>query len=247
MQILIIEDEPRAANRLQRLILQLDPGLEVLAKIGTVREAIDWLSVNAAPDLIFMDVRLTDGECFEILDAVVVESPIVFSTAYSEYALQAFAVNSIDYLLKPVVLADLKRALDKYRKLLGYRMSPDAWPDFQAKPLPTLYQQQFLVTIGGRFVPVKTTDLIAAKSYMKATQLIDGAGREWLLDKSLTDVTGSLDPTMFFQVSRRWLVRLSEIKELQRGREGYTIELPGLPDSIKVSRARVAALKRLLS
>jgi two-component system response regulator LytT len=247
MRILIIEDEPRAANRLQRLILQLDPAVEVLAKIGTVKGAIEWLSANAAPDLIFMDVRLSDGECFEILDAVSVESPIVFSTAYSEYALQAFAVNSIDYLLKPLVRADLKRALDKYRKLIGYRMSRDAWPDFQVAPQFSSYQQQFLVTVAGRFVPVKITDLIAAKSYLKSTQLIDRASREWLLDKSLSEVMDSLDPGLFFQVSRQWLIRLSEIKELQRGRQGYTIELPGLPDSIKVSRARVAALKRLLS
>jgi two-component system response regulator LytT len=199
------------------------------------------------PDLIFMDVRLSDGDCFEILDAVTVESPIVFSTAYAEYALQAFAVNSIDYLLKPVVRSELKRALEKYQKFAGYRMASDAWPDFRPGSNASRYQQQFLVALAGRFIPIKSASLVAARSYLKATQLIDDEGKEWLLDSSLREVLAALDPNLFIQVSRQALVRLAEVEELRRGSEGYSVKLRSLPGLIQVSRARVAGLKHSLS
>ncbi len=134
MKVLIIEDEPRAANRLARLIEELAPEVEVLAKIPSVAATVSWLEQNASPDLIFMDVRLEDGESFEILAQTSVDSPIIFCTAYSDYALQAFAVNSIDYLLKPVVRRDLSRALTKYRKFSGYRMASGIWPDRDLLP-----------------------------------------------------------------------------------------------------------------
>ena len=196
MKVLIVEDEPRAANRLARLISDLEPSVHILAKLSSIVSTVDWLKNNPSPDLIFMDVRLEDGDCFEIFKLIPVDSPIVFSTAYSEYALQAFAVNSIDYVLKPVTRQQLKRALQKYKKFVGYRMSPDTWPDFR---LESTFQQQFLVAIGGRFVPVRTDQVIAARSYLKATQLIDHEGKQWLLDLGLKDVTARLDPSRFFK------------------------------------------------
>jgi two-component system response regulator LytT len=246
MQVLIIEDEPRAANRLHRLVVELDPTVEVLAKIESVRAAISWLSEHESPDLIFMDVRLSDGDCFEILDALDVESPIVFSTAYGEYALRAFAANSIDYLLKPVLRSELKRALDKYRKLTGYRMSREAWPDFQVDPQAPAWRQQFLIAVAGRFTPLKTDNIIAARSYLKATQLIDDSGKEWLVEQSLSEVVASLNPSLFFQVSRQWLLRLAQIEELRRDGSGYKVKLKNLPETITVSRSRVSSLKALL-
>jgi two-component system response regulator LytT len=245
MKVLILEDEPRAANRLARLIVQIDPNIELLAKIGSVEEAVSWLENNESPDLIFMDVRLSDGDCFNIFDSTVVESPIVFSTAYSEYALRAFAVNSIDYLLKPIVKQDLERALLKYRNLAGYRMAPAAWPDFKAEPSP--YKQQFLIAIGGRFVPVKSDSIVAIRSYLKAVQLVDEAGTEWLLDQSLSEVEAVLDPSVYFRVSRQWLIRLSDVHELRRDGSGYSIQLANLSQTIKVSRAKVSALKKRLA
>lgn len=251
MKVLIVEDEPRAANRLARLIQDLEPGVDVLAKIASVAATVAWLEQNASPDLIFMDIRLEDGESFEILSQKSVDSPIIFCTAYSDYALQAFAVNSIDYLLKPIVRRDLSRALTKYKKLSGYRMASADWPDFPlegdddvTKPL---YRQQFLVALAGRFRPVQTANLVAAKSYLKGTQLIDRDAGHWLLDDSLAEIERALDPSEFFRTSRQWLIRTSSVKSLDRTGQGYVVNLPCLDEPIGVSRARVTALKARLN
>ena len=251
MKVLIVEDEPRAANRLARLIQDLESGVDVLAMIPSVAGTIAWLEQNASPDLIFMDVRLEDGESFEILSQRSVDSPIVFCTAYSDYALQAFAVNSIDYLLKPVVRRDLSRALTKYRKFGGYRMASGNWPDFPLEGTDggqqPAYRQQFLVALAGRFRPVRTVDLVAAKSYLKGTQLIDRDAGHWILDDSLVEIERALDPSQFIRVSRQWLVRESSVQSLTRTGNGYVVMLPGLDKPIKVSRARVSSLKDRLS
>ena len=244
MKVLIIEDEPRAANRLARLITQIDPTIEVLEKLPSVKASISWLQNNPGPDLIFMDVRLEDGDCFEIFDAVDLDSPIVFSTAYSEYAVRAFAVNSIDYLLKPVVKAPLIRALSKHKKLMGHKMT--AWPDFNADKGKAAYQRQFLVAVAGRFIPVKIENVIAARSYLKSTQLIDKEGKQWLVDKPLSEVADCLDPLVFFQVSRQWLIKLSELMTLTRKGGQYFLQLSNLDELIKVSRSRVTPLKNAL-
>jgi DNA-binding LytR/AlgR family response regulator len=251
MRVLIVEDEPRAANRLARLIKEVEPAVEVLAKIPSIAGTIEWLDQNTSPDLIFMDVRLEDGESFEILSQKPVDSPIVFCTAYSEYALQAFAVNSIDYLLKPVVRRDLSRALTKYKKLSGYRMASSDWPDFPLEDTAAdkgpAYRQQFLVALAGRFRPVQAKDLVAAKSYLKGTQLIDRQAEHWLLDDSLAEIERALDPSEFMRISRQWLVRLSAIQSLTRTGRGYVVILPALAEPITVSRARVNDLKDRLS
>jgi two-component system response regulator LytT len=250
LKILIVEDEPRAANRLARLIMELQPGAEVLAKVPSVEQSVAWLEQNPSPDLIFMDIRLDDGESFDILERAPVESPIIFCTAYSEYALQAFAVNSIDYLLKPVVRRDLARALRKYQCLGGYRMPADGWPKFPPHEIDqtdrTIYRQQFLVALAGKFRPVRTVDLVAAKSYMKATQLIDNSGAIWLLDDSLVSVESHLDPAEFIRVSRQVVLRESAIELLDRVRSGYVALVAGVDAPISVSRSRVASLKRRL-
>jgi len=251
MKVLIVEDEPRAANRLARLIQDLEPAVEVLAKIPSVDATVAWLEQNASPDLIFMDVRLEDGESFDILARKSVDSPIIFCTAYSDYALQAFAVNSIDYLLKPVVRHELSRALTKYRKFSGYRMASGAWPDFPAERIDaggrTEYRQQFLVALAGRFRPVRTAELIAACSYLKGTQLIDRTAGTWLLDDSLREIERVLDPAEFVRISRQCLVREASIQSLARSGNGYIVSLAGLDEPLKVSRARVSPLKARLS
>lgn len=251
MRVLIVEDEPRAASRLARLIQEVEPEVEVLAKIPSVADTVEWLDQNSSPDLIFMDVRLEDGESFEILRQKPVDSPIVFCTAYSDYALQAFAVNSIDYLLKPVVRRDLSRALAKYKKLSGYRMATPDWPDFPlegtAVEKEPAYRQQFLVALAGRFRAVQTKDLVAAKSYLKGAHLIDRNSDQWLLDDSLVEVERGLDPSEFVRISRQWLVRLSAIQSLIRTGRGYIVDLESLAEPITVSRARVSALKHRLS
>jgi len=251
MRVLIVEDEPRAANRLARLILELLPDACILAKTTSVAGTLDWLERNEPPNLIFMDVRLEDGDSFEILRKRKIDTPIIFCTAYSDYALQAFGVHSIDYLLKPVIRSDLSRALSKYLRFSGFRMSSADWPEFPVEGpvganLPA-YRRQFLVALAGQFTPVKTRDLIAAKSYLKGTQLIDRDGRHWVLDHSLGEVENALDPGEFVRVSRQWLVRATSIQSLQRNDSGYVLMLKRSGERVKVSRARVRSLKERLA
>jgi two-component system response regulator LytT len=250
MNVLIVEDEPRAANRLARLIHELQPEINIVAKTPSVASTLDWLHQNASPDLIFMDVRLEDGDSFEILSQSKTDSPIIFCTAYSDYALQAFAVNSIDYLLKPIVRNDLSRALDKYRRFSGYRMSSGNWPDFpvegEFETRPPTYRQQFLVALAGKFTPVRTVNVIAAGSFLKGSQLVDRNGRHWTLDDSLVEIEKGLNPREFCRISRQWLVRLSSIASLQRNDKAYFVLLTGKNHLLKVSRTRVKALKEQL-
>ena len=248
LSVLIVEDELRAASRLRRLILELVPNTRILAELDSVAETLAWLCANDTADLIFMDVQLSDGDSFEIIAKHDVESPIVFCTAYSEYALRAFDANSIDYLLKPVTRAALKRALDKYRRLAGIRMHRTAWPDFprDTTGAGSRFRQQFLVALAGRIHPVRTIDIVAAQSYLKGTRLADTAGRRWVLDDSLTAVEESLDPADFVRVSRQWLVRVTAITELRRKNAGYELSVEHLGDPVRISRARVRLVKRRL-
>ncbi len=251
MKVLIVEDEPRAANRLARLILELQPDTGILAKTPSVAGTLAWLKSNEPPDLIFMDVRLEDGDSFEILAKTRVDTPIIFCTAYSDYALQAFGVNSIDYLLKPVVRYDLSRALRKYLRFSGYRMSSADWPEFPVEGCVDAdspsYRRQFLVSLAGQFTPVRTRDLIAARSYLKGTELLDRGGRHWVLDDSLAEIEGALNPGEFFRINRQWLVRLTSIQSLRRTDNGYVLMLKGCSEPAKVSRARVRPLKERLA
>jgi len=247
MKVLIVEDEPRAANRLERLIVDLQPAAEILGKTPSVAATLQFLDCNATPDLIFMDVRLEDGDSFEILEKRRVESPIIFCTAYSGYALQAFAANSIDYLLKPIVRKDLARALRKYQKFSGFRMSSAEWPDFPVEDAATSrrnsYRQQFLVALAGNFTPVRTADVVAVGSYLKGSQLIDKNGRQWVLDDSLAEIEGVLNPDDYYRISRQWLVRLSAVSSLLRSDSGYKVVVAALTEPVSVSRSRVGDIK----
>jgi two-component system response regulator LytT len=251
MNVLIVEDEPRAANRLERLIMELQPATKVLAKTPSVAATLQWLDSNGMPDLIFMDIRLEDGDSFEILAKRRIDSPIVFCTAYSGYALQAFAANSIDYLLKPIVRKDLTRALHKYQKFSGFRMFSGEWPDFPtedaAKRRRNSYRHQFLVALAGHFTPVRTTDVIAVGSYLKGSQLIDKNARQWVLDDSLAEIEGGLNPDDFCRISRQWVVRVSAVSSLIKSDGGYKVVLIGLTEAVSVSRSRVKGIKARLS
>ena len=251
MNVLIVEDEPHAANRLARLIGELESDVHVAAKLPSVTGTLNWLLQNDQPDLIFLDVRLEDGDGFDILARGRIESPVVFCTAYSEYALRAFAVNSIDYLLKPIVRDDLARALAKFRRYSGYRMRSSDWPDFPTEirtpTNPKAFRRQFLVAVAGRFHPVRTVDIIAVGSYLKGTKLIDLSARQWILDDPLVNIEQALNPAEFMRISRQWLVRLCSVQSLQRKTNRYHVSLHGIDEPIAVSRSRIRSLKERLA
>lgn len=251
IEVLIIEDEPRAANRLERMLKAINAEVVVCDKIPSVEKACLYLSSAPAPDLIFLDIQLEDGECFEIFEKVSVTSPIIFCTAFSEYALQAFKVNSIDYLLKPIDKQELSRALNKYQQLLGYRMPVD-WPHFlcdeniQNKNLPP-YRKRFLVTSRKKFMPIQVQDVNVIAAYMKGIKLITTQQKEWLLDDSLLDIESTLDPDDFIRVSRQSIVRINAIEAFDLIKLEVSITQPTSLITLSVSRSRIAELKEALS
>jgi len=217
MRILIVEDEHYAAKRLENLILSEVPDAKILAVIDTVEDATEWLSSHVEPNLIFMDIQLADGLSFKIFDKVQVNCPIIFTTAYDEYALNAFKVNSIDYLLKPIETAVLRQAINKYQKFFPASSSNEVnWGDitkdiFQPKDH---YKQRFLVKNGNSYAYLNTTDIAFIYSEDGLSFALNKSGKRILLDHSLDKIESTLDPNFFFRISRKHIVALSNIEQI---------------------------------
>jgi len=245
MDILIIEDEPLAAERLQNLLLESDKKFRIVKVTDSVEASVAWLKAADAPDLIFMDIMLADGQSFEIFDYVDLQVPVIFTTAYDEFALQAFKVNSIDYLLKPVDPLLLKQALKKFHALV-----PDAE---QIKKLVQSflpsgrqeYKNRFLVKSGETYTPVVLTEIAFFSYEDKLSFLYTNAGKRYMLDYSLDELETMLDPKLFFRLNRQYLSSFSAIKSVHNyfNSKLKVIVSPEVPDGIVVSKERAPALK----
>ena len=219
MKVLIIEDEPLAAMHLEALLKECDSGMEVVDVLDSVKSAEAWLNANEHPALIFMDVHLGDGLCFEIFKRVNIASFIIFTTAYDQYALQAFKVNSIDYLLKPLSKKPLCDALDKYKtfaaKEVGIRTLPDISKLLDAIQNKTPdYKERFVVKVGAHIRPVKTEEIACFYSSEKATYLVTRSGNNYLVDYALDKLMEMLDPARFFRISRQYIVAIDSIDDV---------------------------------
>jgi len=276
MTVLLIEDEAPAADGLVALLRRCDPTIDVVGRLDAVAEAVRWFQTQPAPDLVLLDVQLADGLCFEIFEQVTVRCPVIFTTAYDAYALQAFQVLSVDYLLKPLALSDVRRALDKLRLLSGpaaplvaaaaapLAVGPSAPPALLAAPpapLPDLsqlaglferlrrpYKTRFLVRWNGRMQYRATDEVAYFHAEGHAVRLVGPDGRACLVDYSLDELEPLLDPHEFFRLSRRFTVRLSAVREV-RPYPGsrLRLQLAPPPDTeVLVSRERVAAFKAWL-
>ena len=216
MRAIIIEDEKPAARRLGRLVAEL--GMEVNAMLHSVDEAIEWFQNNPHPDLIFLDIQLSDGLSFEIFDQVEVKSAIIFTTAYDEYALQAFKLNSIDYLLKPIDDQELAQALKKYRNFLpgNQKISVD-FNDIKkllVNPLEREYKKRFTVRVGQHLKIVNADEVECFYSENKGTYAHTSEGRNFLLDTTLEQLEEELSPKYFFRVSRKFYVNVNHISDI---------------------------------
>src|SRR5688500_1859828 len=160
MKVLIIEDEILAAEKLESLLLRLDSSIEIIGKLQSVIESINWLHSKPNPELIFMDIQLDDGICFEIFDAVKIKTPVIFTTAYDSYAIRAFRVNSVDYLLKPIEKESLTKALEKYKLIFEKNASSTQYVDNLSAQMVKSYRTRFFVKIGNHFhsIPVDNID-----------------------------------------------------------------------------------------
>ena len=246
--ILIIEDEIVAAQHLQRTLAQLSPRFNILAVIQSIEESVEYFSnltsPSAAPypDLCFMDIHLADGLAFHIFDQVNITCPIIFTTAYDQYALQAFKVNSIDYLLKPIGLDDLRRALDKLENLTS---PPPPIPIAALASSLKHYRSHFLIPHLDKLVPVEISQIACLYIEDKLTRAILLGGQQHTIDKPLDLIMEQLDPDLFFRANRQFIVSRDAIKDVSiwfGNKLAINLNVE-VPEKIIVSKARVAEFK----
>lgn len=216
MNILIIEDEEQAYKRLQKLVKEAVPDANIVDVIMSVRSAVEWFQNNEMPQLIFMDINLADGESFEIFNHIRITAPVIFTTAYEEYAIKAFKVNSIAYLLKPVDKADITEALDKLSTL---QKNNAAVLDYQslvkALQQPTLYRERFVVKLGDKIRSVPVDEIAYFFTENKTNFLCTTEGKKYPIDFKLDEVENMLNPRKYFRINRQFIVGMNAIDEMK--------------------------------
>ena len=206
MNAIIIEDEYLAAAELERLLGEVAPEITILTKLDSVSESVKWLKKNKA-DVIFMDIHLGDGQSFDIFEQVEVTAPVIFITAYDEYALKAFKYQGIDYILKPFDKEELQQALNKLESL-----SPTNTP-FPVASL-TVYQERFLVTVGTKMKSVTVGDVAYFMADGKYLVLFTRDGQNYILDQTISGIETKLNPAQFFKINRKFIISYNSIKEM---------------------------------
>jgi DNA-binding LytR/AlgR family response regulator len=244
MKIVIIEDEKPAAENLQQYIKSVDPTLEVLEVLTSVQASISWLQKQPMPDLIFMDIELTDGLSFTIFDHCKITCPVIFTTAYDEYWQEAFEHNSIDYLLKPVKKEKLETALKKYY-LLRQHFAANLQKLLHAQTDKGSYKKRFLVKRGADLVSVKAEEVAYFYATHKLVCLVTFADQKYILDKSLSDIEKETDPSQFYRVNRKFLINVNAIKRMKAFTKGkLQIEVePIVKEEIIVSQENAGLFK----
>ncbi len=247
MNVLVVENEHPAADKIVRLLKKLDKSIVVMDVIETVEEVINRLQENPQPDLILMDIQLDDGLCFEIFDTVNIDIPVIFTTAYDEYTLRAFKVNSIDYLLKPVDEEALRSALIKFKKL-----NADKDPfrrDFRQliHEFRNQYKSRFLIRIGDKFRSVPAGEISHFHITERSVFLSDFNGRDYGVDYSLDHLQEMLDPRKFFRINRECIVNIDSISLMysySSSRLQLTLKDQEQTELFVVSRDKVADFKK---
>ncbi len=217
LKILIVEDEPLAAAQLAAIIASLNENATIVAVCDTVKLAVKWISENDPPNLAFFDIQLGDGLSFEIFEKVDLQCPVIFVTAYDQYAIQAFKVNSVDYLLKPIDKAELAQAFQKFERLMlpkPSNLSPKIIEEIVSSFSRKKYKERFLVKVGSRLRIVEIQDVLYFYSFQKGTFLKLNDGKDYFLDFTLEVVEEMIDPLLFFRINRKYLVALKCIQDV---------------------------------
>ena len=248
MNCLIVEDEKVAAERLVGLIKKYDSSIDVTEIVQSVKNAVQWLNTHQAPDLIFMDIQLADGLSFEIFEQTIVKTPVIFTTAYDEYALKAFKVNSIDYLLKPVDLNELKNAIDKFKENNSPKEIPAQVFDSIMHSLTKKYKDKFVINVGEHIEVFTTEDIQCFYSMEKYTFLQNNPGRDYAIAYSLDQLEDLLDPARFFRINRKFIVSSSAILDIiSFSNSRLQVKLnSNKSDDLIVSREKVSDFKKWL-
>jgi DNA-binding LytR/AlgR family response regulator len=245
MQVLIIEDEPLASERIRILLEQYDEKIIVLAILESIEQSILWLTTKKYPDLIIIDIELSDGKSFEIFKQVHYNGPIIFTTAYSQFALDAFKYNSIAYILKPVTLASLATALQKlkiFSTLATYEQSTPI-ENFSTEK----YKSKFLAKVGQRLFFINTSDIACFLSENKILYIIDKENNKFIINSNIEKIESQIDPKIFFRPNRKTIINytaIDQIKPYYNNRLKVLLKIKSLDEEIIISRERVSVFKQ---
>jgi DNA-binding LytR/AlgR family response regulator len=250
MKTLIVEDELPTRRLLRDMIQKIRPQWTISGCTGSVEETIDWLKENPQPDLIFMDIQLSDGSSFEIFEKIVVKSPVVFTTAYDEYAIQAFKVNSIDYLLKPVNKKKLEMAIEKYENFFSKDATPKSEIDYKALAQvlssgTNSYRSRLLINLADGFQKLDTNKIAWLISSNKITTAVTFDGHHHVVDFTLDRLEKELDPAKFFRANRQYILNIETIHKVENWFNGKLVvkTQPDIKEKIVVSRERAKSFK----
>ncbi len=216
MKTLIIEDEKIAANNLEKLLKQISPKIQILDKIETIRSSVNWLLNNEA-DLIFLDIHLADGLSFKIFNEIEINTPVIFTTAYDQYAIKAFKLNSVDYLLKPIDIDELRQAIYKFEKIHtsdnSTKLDYNVIVELIQNP-GSSYQKRFLINVGSKIRSVDTENIAYFYAEDKAVYICTKDKHRYIIDQTIEKLETILDPEFFFKISRKFIIHVDAIEEM---------------------------------
>jgi two-component system LytT family response regulator len=247
MRAIIVEDETLAAQNLKGILNEIGT-LDIIATLESVNETVAWFTLNDSPDILFLDIHLADGSAFEIFDRAKIDCPVIFTTAYDEYALKAFKVNSIDYLLKPIDINSVRKALEKYRRLTAGSGNRDT--DLQNLltyfKKNTVYKNNFLVPVkGDKLVPLNTDDIAYFFIDYGTVKSISYENKTFNMDNTMDELEDMLNPEIFFRANRQFIISRKAIKDIDlwfNNRLSVNLKV-SVPEKILVSKARVPEFK----
>ncbi len=254
MRVVIVEDEVAASDNLSHLLKEIDRSIEIVKVIDSVSSSVSFFTENSEYDLVFMDIHLGDGLSFEIFQQITIDKPIIFTTAYDQYTLQAFKVNSIDYLLKPIDPDELSEAIAQFKKLEQSNSSETV--DSKLEGLLSLlsqkevnYKTTYLVHQRDELLPIKTSEIAFVFIEVGIVKIQTFDGNQYILDKKLEDVEQELDPKTFFRVNRQFVVNREAVKSVKFYFNGKLIlnTNPSTEERIVVSRAKAGELKKWIN
>jgi DNA-binding LytR/AlgR family response regulator len=246
MNVIIIEDEKPAAQKLAKALREMDAlSVHVTGILNSAEEAIEWFGKNAQPDLVFMDIELTDGLSFTIFESCQISCPVIFTTAYDNYWQEAFEHNSIDYLLKPVKSEKLLASLKKYEKIKNHFTGNVARLRDYVHDQENPYKNRMLVRRGTELISVKTTDIAYCYALYKLVCMITAENQKYVLDRSLSDVENELEPSRFFRINRKYLVNINAIKKVSLYGKGKLIVslTPAASEDLIITADKAGAFK----
>lgn len=248
MKIVIVEDENLAAEKLERYLLKYDTSIEILQVLTSIRDAVSWFNEHQDFDMVFMDIQLTDGLSFEIFHQTKINSPVIFTTAFDEYAIDAFKVNSVDYILKPITFTDISKAMNKFKSLKTLYGVEEVMENVTEMMTKNKKKDRFLVRLGNHIHSIKTEEISLFYAEGRTVYLVTKENKKYILDYKLEDLSKVLDEKVFFRVNRTFIVNIQSIHDVVvYSNSRLKISTPFKTEKeIVVSREKVGAFKTWL-